>query len=179
LLADPPGCGASSSCGRSLVAVGAIVPVLSLPFALSILLPFAPASQHATHQRGPARQLAACLLLAASRQSWRITPKGGWRGSCRCSCSILVMLSLQFFALLVCAALPALTRCTRSARGNAASEQAGACISASVPSKGAQQLRKWGRKRSGSQARASTLTAASALIGHTCTRLWVGTAWTW
>ena len=31
-------------------------------------------------------------------------------------------------------------------------------------------MRKWGRKRSGSQARASALTAASALIGHTCKR---------
>jgi hypothetical protein len=46
-----------------------------------------------------ARQLAACLQLAASRQSWRITPKGGWRGSCRCSCSILLKLSLQMFSL--------------------------------------------------------------------------------
>ena len=45
---------------------------------------------------------------------------------------------------------------------------------ASVPSvKGAPPPRKWDRKSYGSQARASALTAARALIGNTCTRLWV------
>ena len=47
-------------------------------------------------------------------------------------------------------------------------------VCASAPSaKGAPPPSNWDRKRSGSQARASALTAARALTGHTCTRLWV------
>ena len=75
VLASPPGCGVSSSCCRCLVAVRSLVAVLLLPFALSILLPFAPARHSTPRISGPphANSLPDCLQLAASRQSWRIT----------------------------------------------------------------------------------------------------------
>ena len=44
-------------------------------------------ASHPRHARG------ACRQLAASRQSWRITPEGGWRGCRRCSEARLCSLS--------------------------------------------------------------------------------------
>jgi hypothetical protein len=69
VLASPPGCGASSSCCRSLVAVGSLVAVLVLPFALSILLPFAPARHSTPRISGAphANSLPACNSLPLGR----------------------------------------------------------------------------------------------------------------